>query len=125
MKVGVEQVLFKTVVGDNSLFKNDFNLLEHLYNQKQFSLKTFGPGIRTKGVIAHIKKELQEIEENPEDLKEWIDVVLLALDGAWRAGYSPETIVRVLHEKQIENENREWPDWRTIDKDKPIEHKRV
>ena len=59
-----------------------------------------------------------------EDLYEWIDIVLLALDGAWRAGYSPATIAEALEAKQSKNENREWPDWRTADPNKAIEHDR-
>jgi hypothetical protein len=77
------------------------------------------------GVIDHIRKELIEVEAEPSDLKEWIDVVTLALDGAWRAGYSPEQICDQLDRTLTRNENREWPDWRTARPDKAIEHKRA
>jgi dATP/dGTP pyrophosphohydrolase len=100
-------------------------LLDHLRHQREFSEKTFGPGQRTAGVLAHIRKELNEIESAPLDLSEWMDVVILALDGAWRAGYSPEEIVAGLTEKQARNEAREWPDWRTQPADAPIEHVRT
>lgn len=103
----------------------DFDLVEHLRRQRRFSEKTFGPGQRTAGVIAHIRKELEEIEKAPADLSEWIDVVLLAFDGAWRAGYAPERIVAALEAKQAKNESRVWPDWRTVPKDMPIEHVRA
>ncbi len=59
-----------------------YDLVAHLYRQREFSLRTFGPGPRTAGVIDHIRKELREIEADPLDLEEWIDVVLLAFDGA-------------------------------------------
>ena len=101
-----------------------FDMLAHLARQKAFSEKTFGPGTRTKGVVDHIRKELLEIEASPSDLTEWIDVVILGLDGAWRAGGSPEDIVRVLVAKQTKNEGRAWPDWRTAPLDKAIEHVR-
>jgi hypothetical protein len=101
------------------------NLIEHLHRQRAFSLRTFGPGQRTKGVIDHIKKELIEIEAKPTDLTEWVDVVLLALDGAWRAGWEPEDIANAIHMKQDKNERRNWPDWRTADPDKAIEHIRA
>lgn len=100
------------------------NLVGHLYRQRSFSEKTFGPGARTKGVLDHLRKELQEIEKKPQDLSEWIDVVLLALDGAWRAGHSPEEIAKALAAKQKKNEQRKWPDWRTQSPDKAIEHDR-
>jgi len=79
---------------------------------------------RSAGVVDHIRKELREIEAAPGDLEEWIDVVILALDGARRAGYSPEQIIEQLVAKQTKNENRKWPDWRTQPADKAIEHER-
>lgn len=62
-----------------------FDLVKHLRRQRAFSLHTFGPGHRTQGVLNHIRKELTELEAEPLELSEWIDVVLLALDGAWRS----------------------------------------
>jgi hypothetical protein len=103
---------------------DDFDLLAHLRRQRAWSEKTFGPGARTAGVTAHIRKELAEIEAAPSDLGEWIDVVILALDGAWRSGASPEAIIEALVAKQTKNEARTWPDWRTMPEDAPIEHDR-
>lgn len=101
-----------------------FDLIQHLHRQREFSERTFGPGARTAGVIDHIRKELREIEAAPADIGEWIDVVLLALDGAWRSGASPEAIAAALLMKQTRNEARTWPDWRTADPTKAIEHDR-
>lgn len=101
-----------------------FDLVEHLHRQQDFSRKTFGPGSRTKGVCNHIRKELLEIEESPTDVEEWVDVVILAFDGALRAGWTPEAIVETLVAKQEKNESRTWPDWRTQSPDAPIEHDR-
>jgi Protein of unknown function (DUF550)/Domain of unknown function (DUF4406) len=101
-----------------------FDLVAHLIRQREWSLQTFGPSPRTKGVLDHIRKELAEIESNPGDLSEWIDVVILAFDGAWRAGHEPEVIAATLGGKQARNENRVWPDWRTQSADRAIEHDR-
>lgn len=101
-----------------------FDLIAHLERQRKFSEKTFGPGPRAEGVVDHIRKELREIELNPIDLIEWIDVVLLALDGAWRAGYTPEQIAEAINAKMTRNEQRIWPDWRTAPQGKAIEHDR-
>lgn len=98
------------------------DLIQHIRDQKEFSEKTFGPYQKTSGIIDHIRKELVEIERDPCDLSEWIDVVILALDGAWRAGYSPEEIAAGLEEKHRINKARKWPDWHTADPDKAIEH---
>lgn len=56
-----------------------------LVEKARWSLNTFGPGPRTRGISQHIEKELKEIEKEPYDLEEWIDVFMLATDGFWRA----------------------------------------
>lgn len=99
-----------------------YDLVSHLYRQREFSLETFGPGERVNGVLDHMKKEMREVREDPGDLEEWIDLTLLALDGAYRQGYSPEQVAAALDAKLTENENRDWPDWREQDRDTAIEH---
>ena len=107
------------------------NLIDHLKRQIAFSQATFGPGARTAGVIDHIRKELVEVEEAPSS-EEWTDVVILALDGLTRhlvaCGYdtdeAAEMAVRCIISKQNKNEGRVWPDWRTMDPNKAIEHDR-
>lgn len=96
----------------------------HLERQIAFSERTFGPGPRTEGVVDHIRKELKEVLEHPSDLKEWVDVIILGFDGAWRAGHKPHEIIAAIKAKQLENEGRTWPDWRTADVGKAIEHVR-
>ncbi|HAF44697.1 MAG TPA: DUF550 domain-containing protein [Gallionellaceae bacterium] len=99
-----------------------YDLIDHLQRQQDFSLRTFGPGMRTDGLIDHVKKELAEIKEDPTDVTEWIDVMLLAMDGAWRAGYDAESICQALRAKLEKNIARTWPDWRAVDPNKAIEH---
>lgn len=101
-----------------------YDLVAHLDRQRAFSVKAFGPGARAEGISDHIRKELAEVAAAPEDLSEWIDIVLLALDGAWRAGHSSAAIAGALAGKLAKNEQRDWPDWRTADPDKAIEHNR-
>jgi len=98
------------------------DLIAYLRRQRAWSEETFGPGARHKMCTNHIRKELAEIEGNPGDLEEWIDVVILALDGAWRAGYTPEQIADALFSKSDKNADRKWPDWRDHPEDEPIEH---
>lgn len=99
-----------------------FDIIDHLYHQMEWSEKTFGPGERSAGVVDHIRKELDEILENPTDLEEWIDVIILGFDGAWRAGYKPWQIIQCLTAKQQKNEHRDWPDWRDAEPGSAIEH---
>lgn len=97
-------------------------LIEYSERSRRWSEKTFGTGDRSAGIIAHIRKELDEIEADPNDLFEWVDVIILALDGARRVGWSSNEIVAALIEKQKTNELRQWPDWRTVSTGRPIEH---
>ena len=94
--------------------RSAFDLRAHLAHVRQWSEKTFGPGQRTKTLINDIIKELLEIEQTPGDLMEWVDVVMLGLDGAWRCGRTPAEIVNALVLKQLINESRVWPDWRSF-----------
>jgi len=108
--------------GDMELQRSGYDLVAHLERQKAFSLRTFGPGYRLDTVVAHIRKELQEVEENPRDVTEWADVMLLAMDGASRAGHSPVTIAQALEAKLTRNEQRQWPDWRKTTPGQVIQH---
>jgi hypothetical protein len=105
-----------------------FDLVQHLHRQVEFSARTFGPGDRTAGVCDHIRKELGEVEADAaagvSTLAEWVDVIILAFDGAWRGGATPEQIVSAIVAKQTKNEGRRWPDWRTADHSRAIEHDR-
>lgn len=113
------------------------DLKQHLLRQMAFSHATFGPGERTQGVIDHIRKELVEVEDSEGSAEEWVDIVILALDGLTRRlAYigadgrrsNPERVVemacRMIIGKQSRNEARDWPDWRTVDSGKAIEHVR-
>jgi len=100
----------------------NFDFIMHLARQYFFSLKTFGPGERTKGVLDHIRMELHEVEAKPDDISEWADVMILAFDGAMRRGFTPQEIAEAIVAKQSKNEGRKWPDWRTADPDKAITH---
>lgn len=95
------------------------HLIEQIYH---WSLIAFGPGRRTEGIADHIRKELTEVAAKPDDLEEWIDLMLLSLNGAQRLDAPGQSIIKMFLEKVTKNMNRDWPDWRTSDPDKAIEH---
>lgn len=66
-----------------------------LRDQRDWSIATFGPYPRPAGLVKHLRKELVEIEKAPDDLTEYIDVMILAFDGALRCTHG--TPARVLH----------------------------
>ena len=118
------------------------DFVSHLIRQAAFSRATFGPGPRTEGVLKHIETEIEEVRKAAaleERAKEWVDIAILGLDGLLRAvredlesrstrpvtndevaAYAGQRIVQ----KQGKNELRDWPDWRTMSTDAPIEHDR-
>lgn len=96
-----------------------------LVRQREWSSRTFGAGQRTQGISNHIRKELEEIAGDPRDVREWIDVVILALDGYWRAGGSPERVLLDIDAKVKKNMARVWPaDSATRPEDEAVEHDR-
>lgn len=97
-------------------------LAAFMVSQIEWSSRTFGPAMRTGGILKHIAKELAEIEASPRDLSEWIDVVILALDGYWRHGGRPETIMRDLNAKAAINHGRTYPV--PTSEDEPCKHMR-
>jgi hypothetical protein len=97
------------------------------------SRAAFGPKQTDEGILDHLTKEMDELRaaERPGDKRrEWVDIFMLGLDGLMRSflreGYttarSAAEAVHAIRTKQTELEMREWPDWRTIDADKAIEH---
>lgn len=108
---------------------------EHLVRQMTNSLKNFGPDRRTNGIIDHIRKETQEVLDDDGDAREWVDLVILSLDGLTRQlRYNlpylndvqvAQVAVEMIVHKQSINEQRVWPDWRTADPNKAIEHDRT
>lgn len=99
-----------------------FDFLAHLRRQFDLCERTFGPESRCDGFV-HVVKPWNELWGDPTDGSDWIDVMLAAIDGAWRTGFTPEQIVSALQEQQLMNESR--TDWRTSDPDKTIEHDRA
>lgn len=102
------------------------DLQQHLDRQREWSLATFGEGLRTRQITAHIRKECDEIESAVSPwhiLAEGCDVIALAYDLLWRCGFTAEEISAELDRKLTVNINRQWP---PIGKDdgQPIEHVR-
>lgn len=93
----------------------------HLVRQMVFSRATFGPGTRLEGVLDHMTKEISEVQNSGGDPKEWVDLVILALDGLTRRLWAASNYQITADEvaklavdeiifKQAKNERRNWPD---------------
>lgn len=92
--------------------RSAFDLADWFDAKARWSAEVFGPETgpqRYEAVVAHIRKELVEIERDPADLEEWCDVVMLAMDGAWRsAGADGAAFVAMLEGKHAINLVRVW-----------------
>jgi hypothetical protein len=69
-----------------------FDLIKFVRKQKAFSERAFGPGARQIGTARHILQECDEVLKKPDDLSEWVDIMLLSLDIGWRSGYAMEQV---------------------------------
>lgn len=96
----------------------------YIASHKAWSFRTFGPPKETDAVklCTHIAKEISEVLAKPNDVMEWVDIIILAIDGALRTGHSPREIAEALVKKLNINISRQW----TIPSDptQPNEHVR-
>jgi len=93
-------ILQKQYISDN--FLND---------QKTWSNETFG-SVNKRGPIGpikHLKLEVEELLNEPFDLMEYADCLLLIIDASRRAGYSFEMLARAANEKLQINKMRHYP----------------
>lgn len=73
------------------------------------------------GPLKHLAKEAVEAQDNPDDEFEYADCLLLILDAARRAGFSPLSLVKTARDKMVINKKRTWS--KPTD-DNPVEHVR-
>ena len=66
--------------------------------------------------IEHLRDEIDEIEEFPENIEEWADVIILYMNAAYLSGHSMDEILIAVHKKFEKNKNRSWgePDERGV-----------
>lgn len=95
---------------------------EFLARHWAWSLRVFGEGRQTAGLTGHIEKEIEEVRAKPDDLAEWVDVMMLAMDGYLRHGGTVGSLLTDLVAKQDENFRRRWPP--AGGGDEPAEHDR-
>lgn len=95
-----------------------------LSRQRKFSQRAFGSYKRTQGIIRHIEEECVEVQDSGHDLRECVDVLILALDLCWRSGASNEDIELALHAKMSKNEARKWPPVGSVPDSEKINHVR-
>ena len=100
-------------------------MTEFIERIQKFQEKVLGPFTedRTASLIDHIRKECDEVLNNPDCIEEWADIILLGFAGATRTGALPELIWdTILYKMDVNEYDRKWPDWRTVEEGKALEH---
>lgn len=101
-KLRAEADKYKNLVGSMA----DYSLSCMAAHHRRWAEDAFGKNYTIQSTIAHARLELAEIEAAPNDKREWIDLLRLAIDGYWRSG--GRSIVADFHEKQRICEQRRW-----------------
>jgi hypothetical protein len=81
------------------------------------------PRTTTVGAANHLRKEIEELTDKPDDAEEWADVLHLAIQGGCKAAGSLNNFLQVVGNKLDENtKKRKWP--AAPDAEGVYEHKR-
>ena len=83
--------------------------------QYKWSRETFGES-SLESNIDHLRDELNEVVENPNDIEEWADVMLLYMNASSFVGHTMDDIFEAVQKKYEKNNKRTWgePDERGV-----------
>ena len=68
----------------------------------------FGKDRKPEMILQHLKKEIQELIEEPSNLEEYADVGILWLNAAAKAGYKVKDLYFAMAGKLMVNKSRKW-----------------
>lgn len=81
------------------------------------------PRTTTTGAANHLRKEIEELTDKPDDAEEWADILHLAIQGGTKAAGSLNKFMGVVGNKLDANmKKRDWP--KLPDEQGIYEHKR-
>lgn len=60
------------------------------------------------GPLHHLRKEVDEVIQNPTDIKEYADCLLLLMDSARLSGFNMDDLYFAAQQKFKENKQRKW-----------------
>ncbi len=104
------------------------NFTNRLSRVVRWGRETHGEGDKQERLLNHIALEIEEVRESEGSPTEWVDLVILALDGLTRSyGDVTPLIAATKAAEEIErkwdkNTTRDWPDPKKHPDDKPMEH---
>lgn len=79
-----------------------FQVVHGKWSDETFGIRTPLPSLH------HLKKEVQEVIDEPHDLEEYADCFMLLIDSARIAGFSMVDILDAMWLKFEKNKNRQW-----------------
>ena len=87
---------------------NRFN--KWMKERDEFSFSTFGTPDKRNCIypLVHLKKEVDELIDNPDDPLEWADCLNLLFDAARRHGISIDDLLGYAEKKLAINRKRLW-----------------
>lgn len=83
----------------------DVNDIQHdlkIWTEKTFPQRTMG------SILAHLRSEIAEIEENPDDIMEFADAFMLLFDAVSYQGFHMSEVYRAMDRKLEINKARKW-----------------
>lgn len=73
----------------------------------EFTDRTFGDS-NPRAKALHLMREAQEAADDPSDIVEWADCMILLLDGACKAGFDTSDLYDAVLRKMEINKTRKW-----------------
>lgn len=96
--------------------------LQKIMNEiASWSDSVFGEGRPPTAPLHHLKKEVREAIENPDDDSEYADMLMLILDAYRMKGGTANELIKYTYNKLEENKQRKWG---KPDKNGVVEHVR-
>lgn len=105
------------------IFRGMMKLPQLAIDQSKWSQATFGTDAERGpiGPLKHLALEAVEAQENPKDVTEYADCLLLILDASRRAGFHLGELIEAAVEKQAQNKLRTWA---KPTSDEPVMHEK-
>lgn len=88
----------------------------------QWSDQTFGSHCRLQGMLAHLRKEVQELSDHPDDTAELADCFMLLLDISRSMNVDTHQLIQETRNKLEINKQRRWGE---PGPDGEVEHLRI
>ena len=88
------------------VISQDWNLIQRMVTD--FANEKFGDPENPLPPLHHLKGEVDELIENPIDLLEYADCMILLIQSALKVGYNMDVLFYAIQTKHAMNKKRKW-----------------